>query len=211
MSYHRIHAYQDRQRISEDSCSDIMQKCACCSSEIRPTRMLATHAHAFALPRMQRAQRACSAKDVGGRVGREKPVQAIAANRQRVVSCKRTRDSGRGISEQSGGQCWATCSGQRPTGSRQQAMVCRQQAAGSAHHASGSDDARLLVRSPLLARVAEHVDHPPDTHRRSCRPARHRRILREEWAAGSEMARARVARKRRTVQQRAGQGCSGQQ
>ena len=142
-------------------------------NEIRPTRMLATHAHAFALPRMQRAlprmqralprmqraQRACSAKDVVGRVGREKPVQAIAANRQRVVSCKRTRDSAvRGISEQSGGQ-HAAGSEQQAAGSRQ----CRQQAAGSAHHASEQrgeeDDAQLVVRPSLLVGATDHAEH----------------------------------------------------
>ena len=125
--------------------------------------MLATHAHALALPRMQRAQRACSAKDVGGRVGRENPVQAIAASRQRVVSCKRTRDSVRGISEQSGGQ-WATwhhAAGSEQQASRQQAM----QAAGSRQRSPRQrtawleDDARLVVGPTLLVVAADHVDH----------------------------------------------------
>ena len=42
--------------ISEDSC-DIMPKMRMLLGEIRPARMLAAHAHALALPRMQRARK----------------------------------------------------------------------------------------------------------------------------------------------------------
>ena len=54
--------------------------------ESRPARMLATHAHALALPRMQRAQRGCSAKEVGGPgwVGRES--LPCASNRGKQVA-----------------------------------------------------------------------------------------------------------------------------
>ena len=100
-----------------------------------------------------------AAQGRGRAVGRENPVQAIVANRQWVVSCKRTRDSAvRGISEQSGGQ-HAAGSEQQAAGSRQ----CRQQAAGSAHHASEQrgeeDDAQLVVRSSLLVGATDHAKH----------------------------------------------------
>ena len=125
--------------------------------------MLATHMrmHSRSAPmHAARANRKGRAAQGRGRaVGRENPVQAIVANRQRVVSCKRTRDSAvRGISEQSGGQ-HAAGSEQQAAGSRQ----CRQQAAGSAHHASEQrgeeDDAQLVVRPSLLVGATDHAEH----------------------------------------------------